>query len=251
MVLRLFFVCITIASSLLCMNAEKSAEKIDRQQVISILSKAVADGNMEEYFGYVEQFEKRLRTLFYDFPLDDEERTALHLLIMKDPKNIPWIEKLVNEGADILVRTKKGWTPVHTAAGLWNARGIELLLKHLSAEKRKEIVELKTSVPEKARPLHVAATCDNFEALEYLTGLGANINAEMHLHMTPVCMAAAHNLPESIAFLYKHGANIVAPIYNAHEKMSLLELAKDRGSMRAELCLEMLYELKNKDGSPF
>ena len=227
MALRQFVICFMGVSSLLCMIDEKAIERIDKKQMVAFLDKALSEGKIEEYFRYVEQFDKRIRFLLYDLPLDDHKRTALFLMI-RDKRDTRYIEKLVNEGADILACAWLKRTPVHVAAAYGTRAVIDCLLKGLPSKRKKEILSMRTGSRERATPLHVAARYGNVEALEYLISIGADINAESIDHATPVYLAARDNQPEAIACLYKHGANILKLAYaeNSPVVWTPLEIAK-------------------------
>lgn len=252
MLVPVFFMTILATQLLFCMNGERSVEIIHKADMIAMLYRALKSRDYDYYFAYAERLlDERVRFLMYDLPLDGDGRTALHLMIRyRAPIN--YIAKLVNEGADIFAAKSDLVMPIHTASGLGDESVLHCLFSGRSMDERKKMLTVADKY--NALPLHFAAKCGNCTAIEYLVNRGAAVDCEAENGETPVYFAAAYDRPETIACLYKLGADIDKPAYfsSGFGSCTPLTAAKNRKKVRAQLCLEMLYDVqKIKKSSHF
>ena len=106
--------------------------------------------------------------------------------------NTPMLEVLLAGGADPDVTTEGGTTPLMAAAGLTQVQG--------PPARRGEIARFKT-------PWN---NPDSFEAVTYLLGLGADVNAVNKAGQTALQGAAYMGAEEVVELLVEHGADLDA-----------------------------------------
>lgn len=140
----------------------------------------------------------------------EDENTPLHRAIIN--KDWYMLELLLNWGADITVKNKKGKTPAVLAAEIDYIAGIKLIAskRNTDAEDRADYASaLKLMVwknhrntaeallevgadPNKSLCLHVAALRSDLEMVRLLLGYGADQNAEDSSNKTPIQVASDH-----------------------------------------------------------
>ena len=126
--------------------------------------------------------------------------TPLHNAAENDEAKV--VASLLDGGADIEARNKKGATPLDVAAAYNKPEVVALLLD------RGANIEARTK--EGVTSLHFAAAHNKSEVVALLLDRGANIEARTENGRTPLHFAARYNKPGVIAFLLDRGANIEA-----------------------------------------
>ncbi len=131
--------------------------------------------------------------------------TPLHFAA--DRGHIDVVELLISKGADINAETKRGFTPLHWAAISGHEDVAELLIS--------KGVDINAESLTGFTPLHGAARSGNKDLVELLISNGANVNAK-NFRETPMAwagMAKATDTPEIlkrskeiIELLQRHGA---------------------------------------------
>lgn len=119
------------------MESQKIVERVDRQKLIESLNAALNNNKVEEYLELVESLvDKRVKFLVYDLPLDMDGFTALHVMAQNkaDPK---YVEKLIQEGADVKAKMVHGETPIHYAASYANKASLDCFFKDQKADEKK------------------------------------------------------------------------------------------------------------------
>uniref|UniRef100_A0A7N4PHI5 Ribonuclease L n=1 Tax=Sarcophilus harrisii TaxID=9305 RepID=A0A7N4PHI5_SARHA len=110
------------------------------------------------------------------------------------------VKQLLEEGADVSIKTEGGWTPLHNAVKESNKDIVELLLeKGADPHIRKE---------NGATPFIVAAIVGNVELLELFLSKGANINEYDNHGFTAFMEAACYGQQSALEFLYEKGAEV-------------------------------------------
>lgn len=140
------------------------------------------------------------------FKPDDQAKdgwTALHVAASyaKSPELVEAIiEAITKFGGDIDVRTYKGFTPLHLAAGLNKEPGIvNILIKHGA--------DLSSRADFGLTPLHMAAGYSTSpQVVAKLLDKGASLAAKAELGLTPFHWAAAYaKTPEVLSEFLKRG----------------------------------------------
>lgn len=130
---------------------------------------------------------------------DRRGATPLHRAASSNP-NLEVTALLLDRGAELEARDDLGMTPLHMAAvGNTNPAVAGLLLA------RGADMETPSDV---GKAVHLAATSFNPEILALLVKRGADIEVERDDKMTPLHLAAMMNpIPEAAKFLLDHGAD--------------------------------------------
>lgn len=131
------------------------------------------------------------------------------------------VEKLLEQGADILAHDQKGETVLHAVFSRRNWRldlGLVMLLLHQGAE-------LEARDQRGWTPLHAAAERGRREAVEFLLDKGADPKATDNDGQTPLHLAAWRANDKVVKLLVARGAEILArdesrraPLHRAEEK---------------------------------
>lgn len=252
-VIRLGAVSVLMMSGLQGMIADKATMKLrddfDREEAITFLIKAIREGDFESCCDYIGQFNPRIRGEVMDLPLNEFNETLLHKAITNQA-GIDVIERLVVAGANLNARTKKYLhAPLHKAAFYGDTHVINCILKNHPKEQKSGAILARTD--EMLTPLHCAAAWGNVNALKCLLTAGTPIDIEGKDHVTPLCIAAHHDQPESIVYLYWNGASLTAPLQwsfdmggdvTIRQTETPIEGAERFKKVRAKVCLEMLFE---------
>jgi ankyrin repeat protein len=121
--------------------------------------------------------------------VDEDGETALHLAVWNS--NVDVFQKLLEKGANPNIFDKKGWSPLHVAAGEKNGNEImDLLLAH--SKVNVDDVDGKGQTA-----LHIAAYESNVNVVKSLINKGANLNAVDKSGDSPLHVAAKerHGIP--------------------------------------------------------
>ncbi|MGI9338574.1 MAG: ankyrin repeat domain-containing protein [Gammaproteobacteria bacterium] len=112
------------------------------------------------------------------------------------------VKRLIDGGADVNTKSKKGWTPLHRAA-IGGQTEIALALIKAGAD-------IGTKDNDGFTPLHYAAWKNQAETAFALVKAGANIGAKDNDGLTPLHLAAVTGKTETALALIKAGADIEA-----------------------------------------
>lgn len=122
--------------------------------------------------------------------------------ILFDNRRSEVVKILLNNGIDINVKAKGGFTPLHTAAK-YNDDGFSKILLNYGADVDAESADGST-------PLHYAALNDNPRTLELLLDRGAKVNAKNKIGCTPLHIAAQRGNAKIVKILLSKGAEVNA-----------------------------------------
>lgn len=146
------------------------------------------------------------------FSIDSKEEIFFEVI-----KN-DWVDTaklLLEYGADINAKNKKGWTALYTAAYRGEFDTLKLLLEY-GAD-----IEAKNEFGWTS--LCFAAYRDKFDTVKFLLEHGADIEAKANNGWSALRMAARRNRLGMVNFLLEHGADAEA---KGHGRKSVLEKAK-------------------------
>jgi len=157
--------------------------------------------------------------------------------------NLSEVENLLSMGADVNIRDKRSWAPLHCAADNDNKLDISRAILNRNAD-----IEARTNIGE--TPLHIANAYGQLKIIELLVDKGASLEAKTNDGLTPLHVAIQHNnaTPEIIEFLLNKGVNIEAktkddwtPLHYAvfKDRLDIVKVLSSRGAN---------IEAKNKDG---
>ncbi|QJT94922.1 ankyrin repeat domain-containing protein [Wolbachia endosymbiont of Diaphorina citri] len=157
--------------------------------------------------------------------------------------NLSEVENLLSMGADVSIRDKRSWAPLHCAADNDNKLDISRAILNRNAN-----IEARTNIGE--TPLHIANAYGQLKIIELLVDKGASLEAKTNDGLTPLHVAIQHNntTPKIIEFLIDKGVNIEAkikddqtPLHHAvfKDRLDIVRVLSSRGAN---------IEAKNKDG---
>ncbi|WP_341814104.1 ankyrin repeat domain-containing protein [Wolbachia endosymbiont (group A) of Nomada flava] len=157
--------------------------------------------------------------------------------------NLSEVEDLLSMGADVNIRDKRSWAPLHCAADNDNKLDISRAILNRNAD-----IEARTNIGE--TPLHIANAYGQLKIIELLVDKGASLEAKTNDGLTPLHVAIQHNntTPKIIEFLIDKGVNIEAkikddqtPLHHAvfKDRLDIVRVLSSRGAN---------IEAKNKDG---
>lgn len=126
--------------------------------------------------------------------------TALHMAATLEDNARPWVEMLLEEGADVLATNNDGAYPFDYAVRYSQPFVMESLFV--------EGIDLDQEFVQQMTYLHSAVLQNRYAVAEKLLQLGANADAVNYLQMTPLMLAAQHGSKESAAVLLKYDADI-------------------------------------------
>ena len=140
---------------------------------------------------------KFLKDAGLDFNLTDNDgRTVLFYALQSDQCNEKCLNYILDHGARVDVRDKKGNTPLHIAARYSNASKMKLLLERVN------------SVNEKNKngdtPLHVAVQRSSVKIVELLLNKGANVLEKNNKGKTPLDFAISQDDKTIVYLLLRH-----------------------------------------------
>nr|XP_044987901.1 2-5A-dependent ribonuclease [Jaculus jaculus]XP_044987951.1 2-5A-dependent ribonuclease [Jaculus jaculus]XP_044988020.1 2-5A-dependent ribonuclease [Jaculus jaculus] len=125
------------------------------------------------------------------------------LLLIKavQKQDVPWIQQLLERGADVNVSEEQGgWTPLHNAVQRGRVDIAELLLRHgADPHARKK---------NGATPFITAAVHGHVRLLQLFLSAGADVNERDANGFTAFMEAAGHGHADALRFLYEHGADV-------------------------------------------
>jgi len=174
---------------------------------------------------------------------DIQGRTALTLATRN--KKIEGVKLLISYGADLNLRDHNGRTPLETAFTYGCAKEIpDLLLRNGASEglheafadaialdcidMRRRLIKSGADVNGKHHPIMIAARRGSLEAIKFLIGEGADVNAKDDGGTTALILATLHNHEEIIKNLIDSGADVNAVCRSSE----LLEIMVGAGSDR-------------------
>uniref|UniRef100_A0A1A9WY66 K Homology domain-containing protein n=1 Tax=Glossina brevipalpis TaxID=37001 RepID=A0A1A9WY66_9MUSC len=139
------------------------------------------------------------KTIDVDSETDSNHDTALTLACAGGHEEL--VELLINRGANIEHRDKKGFTPLILAATAGHEKVVDILLKHgadLEAQSERT----------KDTPLSLACSGGRYEVVELLLSVGANKEHRNVSDYTPLSLAASGGYVNIIKLLLSNGAEI-------------------------------------------
>ena len=217
-----------ICQSSVCFAVNDPTEPTDTTQSAELLHSAVEEGDLKQL--------KSLMDKGGDINARDENGIPLlHHALRKDRKEIA--QFLVAKGADVNGKDKWGHTPLYY--GIWNkdADIVELLVDKgadVTIKDRRgrtpvdwarqrdhtEVIDLLLSKKaDISSALLSAAQNGDREFVEQLLDLGADVNVQDKLGLTPLHIAASRQDKEIVAFLLAHNAKV-----NVQDKAQRLPL---------------------------
>ncbi|WP_265027948.1 ankyrin repeat domain-containing protein [Wolbachia endosymbiont (group A) of Calamotropha paludella] len=148
--------------------------------------------------------------------------------------NLSEVENLLSMGADVNIRDKRSWAPLHCAADNDNKLDISRVILNRNAD-----IEARTNIGE--TPLHIANAYGQLKIIELLIDKRANIEAKTNDGLTPLHVAIQHNntTPKIIEFLIDKGVNIEAkikddqtPLHHAvfKDRLDIVRVLSSRGA---------------------
>lgn len=139
------------------------------------------------------------KTIDVDSETDSNHDTALTLACAGGHEEL--VELLINRGANIEHRDKKGFTPLILAATAGHEKVVDILLKHNA------VLEAQ-SERTKDTPLSLACSGGRYEVVELLLSVGANKEHRNVSDYTPLSLAASGGYVNIIKLLLSNGAEI-------------------------------------------
>ncbi|XP_068908725.1 ankyrin repeat domain-containing protein 17 isoform X12 [Tenebrio molitor] len=152
-----------------------------------------------QYNGVNQQCQNPLPCLDVDSKTDSNHDTALTLACAGGHDDL--VELLINRGADIEHRDKKGFTPLILAATAGHEKVVEVLLNH-NADIEAQSERTKDT------PLSLACSGGRYEVVELLLNRNANKEHRNVSDYTPLSLAASGGYVNIIKLLLSHGAEI-------------------------------------------
>ncbi|WP_353286235.1 ankyrin repeat domain-containing protein [Wolbachia endosymbiont (group A) of Crataerina pallida] len=148
--------------------------------------------------------------------------------------NLSEVENLLSMGADVNIRDKRSWAPLHCAADNDNKLDISRAILNRNAD-----IEARTNIGE--TPLHIANAYGQLKIIELLVDKGASLEAKTNDGLTPLHVAIQHNntTPKIIEFLIDKGINIEAktkddwtPLHYAvfKDRLDIVRVLSSRGA---------------------
>ena len=136
------------------------------------------------------------------------------------------VEKLLDYGADVQEKTRKGEIPLHYASAKGHQRVVELLVNHGSNpnEMNDELIS----------PLHFAAYHGHLQVVEYLLSHGADVNAKTSRNETPLHLSARYKKLRIVKCLINHGADVNS---KTSRKRTPLHLSANNQNLSIVECL--------------
>ncbi len=126
------------------------------------------------------------------------ERTPLHFAAKTG--NLEIIEILLDNGADVNIRSFEGTTPVYNAVKHGHNEAIKLLYRHgANLDLAAEGIG--------STPLHSASYVGNLEAVKELVGLGAKVDPVNNAGLTPLFRAVENRNFKIAKYLINEGAD--------------------------------------------
>ena len=156
---------------------------------------------------------------------DFSRRTPLHWAVMMIGEDRPDIvEVLIDGGAIMDAKTRKHFTPLHLATNMGFNKSAEKLIARGAS--------IEAVTVDGSSALHLAAERNNLRMIKVLIGLKINIDAKnLSDGNTPLHVACAEELEDTVALLVKFGADVHAT--NRHGKMAL-QLLVTKGTSSSE-----------------
>ncbi|XP_063908779.1 ankyrin repeat domain-containing protein 17 isoform X5 [Zophobas morio] len=152
-----------------------------------------------QYNGVNQQCQNPLPCLDVDSKTDSNHDTALTLACAGGHEDL--VDLLINRGADIEHRDKKGFTPLILAATAGHEKVVEVLLNH-NADIEAQSERTKDT------PLSLACSGGRYEVVELLLNRNANKEHRNVSDYTPLSLAASGGYVNIIKLLLSHGAEI-------------------------------------------
>ncbi|XP_037909760.1 ankyrin repeat and KH domain-containing protein mask isoform X3 [Hermetia illucens] len=184
-------------------GASKKSDKISRKErnkyTVMRQAPAGSQANTTQQYtpqGPVQSIEK---TIDVDSETDSNHDTALTLACAGGHEEL--VELLINRGANIEHRDKKGFTPLILAATAGHEKVVDILLKH-NADLEAQSERTKDT------PLSLACSGGRYEVVELLLNVGANKEHRNVSDYTPLSLAASGGYVNIIKLLLNHGAEI-------------------------------------------
>ncbi|WP_265024828.1 MULTISPECIES: ankyrin repeat domain-containing protein [unclassified Wolbachia] len=148
--------------------------------------------------------------------------------------NLSEVKNLLSMGADVNIRDRRGWAPLHYASDNDNKLDTSRAILNRNAN-----IEAKTNIGE--TPLHIANAYGQLKIIELLIDKRANIEAKTNDGLTPLHVAIQHNntTPKIIEFLIDKGVNIEAkikddqtPLHHAvfKDRLDIVRVLSSRGA---------------------
>ena len=134
---------------------------------------------------------------------------------LEEPGITKTVQLLLEYGASVLMRNRKGQTPLHLSSGSGNLGVMALLLKFGA--------DVDALDNDKMTPFHLASGShvETFAAARILLEHGASFHARNYYGQTPLHLASQHSNPRIILLLLKQGAHVDATDENRRTPLLL------------------------------
>lgn len=164
--------------------------------ILLVTANAVAQQQYQQTVAATTTLDK---TIDVDSETDSNHDTALTLACAGGHEEL--VELLINRGANIEHRDKKGFTPLILAATAGHEKVVDILLKH-AADLEAQSERTKDT------PLSLACSGGRYEVVELLLSVGANKEHRNVSDYTPLSLAASGGYVNIIKLLLSNGAEI-------------------------------------------
>ncbi|XP_028846032.1 transient receptor potential channel pyrexia [Denticeps clupeoides] len=131
-----------------------------------------------------------------------------------DEVDLPFLNRVLTDGADPNTSDKYGQTVLHEISRAWNVDVMRFFLERGADVQRADAFGVT--------PLHVAAALDYEEMIVFLLEKGADIGARTRSdQQTPLHFAAKNDAVGAVRILLQHGADITARDYKQRTALQL------------------------------
>lgn len=167
---------------------------------------------------------------------DYDMQTPLHATVNREIA-----EMLVARGANVDVRDRSGFSPLHVAAADGYVSIAELLLENGADADAKD--------NNGRTPLHEAATGGHFEVAELLFSRGASVDPrDDAMGWTPLHLAAQHEYEHILMLLIAKGADINAWDESGYTALHMAAMGESKSVAEGLLKSKCLTGIKNHHG---
>lgn len=196
--------------------------KLLQESSFGLLQRAARNGDLSLVKWSIEQGTS------VDQPCDFNRWTALHATAHKGHVEIA--EFLIKHGANVNVKDKDGYTPLHNTADSFvkgrPPKRTEAERNRIAALLLKHGAHVNATINHGETPLHDAALTNNVALVQLLLENGANPNIQQAQGITPLhfALSAGKDRVQVVRLLLAHGADSSVTDENGHTPT---DLAKD------------------------